>query len=67
LVATQGLAHVMILDQSENWPILIHYNKESNILAGRRTGKKFRLGDKIKSKILNVIPEEGKITLKPLI
>ena len=57
-----GLIHVSDLPGDR-----YYYNKESNILAGRRTGKKFRLGDKIKSKILNVIPEEGKITLKPLI
>ena len=41
------------------------FDKEANILKGKKTGKTFRIGQKIKVQLVNVIPEERKIVLIP--
>jgi ribonuclease R len=41
------------------------YDKDANLLKGKRTGRVYRLGQDIKIKIMNVLPSERKITLIP--
>ena len=41
------------------------FDKEANILKGKRTGRTFRIGQKINVQLANVIPEERKIVLVP--
>ena len=41
------------------------YDKEANLLKGKKTGRSFRLGQNILVTIANVSPEERKITLVP--
>ena len=55
-----GLVHVsdLILDR-------YIFDKEANILKGKRTGRTFRIGQKIRVQLANVIPEERKIVLMP--
>ena len=41
------------------------FDKEANMLRGRRTGKTFRIGQKINVQLVSVIPKERKIVLVP--
>jgi ribonuclease R len=41
------------------------YDREANLLKGKKTGRTYRLGQNIKIKIANVTPQERKITLIP--
>ena len=56
-----GLIHVS--DLGNDRYIL---NNDSNALVGKRTGKTYRIGQKIKVKLENVIPEERKLVLVPV-
>ena len=56
-----GLIHVS--DLGNDRYIL---NKDSNALVGKRTGKTYRIGQNIKVKLVNVIPEERKLVLVPV-
>ena len=72
-----GVAEFGLFCEIENYFIsgLIHvsdlkkdryiFDNQANILKGRRTGKTFRIGQKINAQLINVIPEERKITLVP--
>jgi ribonuclease R len=55
-----GLIHVADLPGDRYF-----YDKEANLLKGKRTGRVYRLGQDIKIKIINVLPSERKITLIP--
>ena len=55
-----GLIHVTDLPGDRYF-----YDREANLLKGKRTGRVFRLGQDIKIKIMNVVPSERKITLIP--
>jgi len=55
-----GLVHVSDLSRDR-----YIFDKEANILKGKKTGKTFRIGQKIKVQLVNVIPEERKIVLVP--
>ena len=55
-----GLVHVSDLSRDR-----YIFDKEANILKGKKTGKTFRIGQKIKVQLVNVIPEERKIVLIP--
>jgi ribonuclease R len=55
-----GLIHVADLPGDRYF-----YDKEANLLKGKRTGRVYRLGQDIKIKIMNVLPSERKITLIP--
>ena len=56
-----GLIHVS--DLGNDRYIL---NNDSNALVGKRTGKTYRIGQNIKVKLINVIPEERKLVLVPV-
>ncbi len=53
-----GLLHVSDLKKDR-----YIFDSQANILKGRNTGKIYRIGQKIKVQIANVIPEERKIIL----
>ena len=53
-----GLIHVTDLPGDRYF-----YDREANILKGKKTGRTYRLGQNIKIKIANVTPHERKITL----
>ena len=53
-----GLLHVSDLKKDR-----YIFDSQANILKGRNTGKTYRIGQKIKVQIANVIPEERKIIL----
>jgi ribonuclease R len=53
-----GLIHVADLPGDRYF-----YDKDANLLKGKRTGRVYRLGQDIKIKIMNVLPSERKITL----
>ena len=55
-----GLIHVAYLPGDRYF-----YDKDANLLKGKRTGRVYRLGQDIKIKIMNVLPSERKITLIP--
>ena len=55
-----GLIHVSDLGKDR-----YIYDGQANILKGRRTGKTFRIGQKINVQLISVVPEERKITLIP--
>ena len=55
-----GLVHVSDLSRDR-----YIFDKEANILKGKRTGRTFRIGQKINVQLANVIPEERKIVLVP--
>jgi len=55
-----GLVHVSDLSRDR-----YIFDREANILKGKKTGKTFRIGQKIKVQLVNVIPEERKIVLIP--
>ena len=55
-----GLIHVADLPGDRYF-----YDKNANLLKGKRTGRVYRLGQEIKIKIVNVLPSERKITLIP--
>ncbi len=55
-----GLIHVTDLPGDRYF-----YDREANILKGKKTGRTYRLGQNIKIKIANVSPHERKITLIP--
>ena len=55
-----GLIHVADLPGDRYF-----YDKDANLLKGKRTGRVYRLGQDIKIKIMNVLPSERKITLVP--
>ena len=55
-----GLIHVSDLSRDR-----YIFDKEANILKGKRTGRTFRIGQKINVQLANVIPEERKIILIP--
>ena len=55
-----GLVHVSDLSRDR-----YIFDKEANILKGKRTGRTFRIGQKIDVQLVNVIPEERKIVLVP--
>ena len=72
-----GVAEFGLFCEIENYFIsgLIHvsdlrkdryiFDSQANILKGRRTGRTFRVGQNIKVQLVNVSPEERKITLIP--
>ena len=55
-----GLIHVADLPRDRYF-----YDRDANLLKGKRTGRVYRLGQDIKIKIMNVLPSERKITLIP--
>jgi ribonuclease R len=55
-----GLIHVADLPGDRYF-----YDRDANLLKGKRTGTVYRLGQDIKIKIMNVLPSERKITLIP--
>ena len=55
-----GLIHVADLPGDRYF-----YDRDANLLKGKRTGRVYRLGQDIKIKIMNVLPSERKITLTP--
>ena len=55
-----GLVHVSDLSRDR-----YIFDKEANILKGKRTGRTFRIGQKIRVQLANVFPEERKIVLIP--
>ena len=55
-----GLIHVSDLRRDR-----YIFDKEANILKGRKTGKTFKIGQKLTVKLANVIPEERKLVLVP--
>jgi ribonuclease R len=55
-----GLVHVSDLSRDR-----YIFDKEANILKGKKTGKTFRIGQKITVQLVNVFPEERKIVLVP--
>ena len=56
-----GLLHVSDLKRDR-----YIFDSQANILKGRKTGKTYRIGQKIRVQLANVIPEERKIILVPL-
>ena len=56
-----GLVHVSDLGRDR-----YIFDKQANILRGKRSGRSFRIGQKIKVRLANVIPEERKIVLVPI-
>ena len=72
-----GIADFGLFCEIENFYIsgLIHvsdlkkdryiFDKQANLLKGKRTGRTFRIGQKIRVKLVNVFPEERKIVLIP--
>ena len=56
-----GLVHVSDLGRDR-----YIFDKQANILRGKRSGRSFRIGQKIKVRLVNVIPEERKIVLVPM-
>jgi len=56
-----GLLHVSDLKKDR-----YIFDSQANILKGRKTGKTYRIGQKIRVQLANVIPEERKIILVPL-
>ena len=55
-----GLLHVSDLRRDR-----YIFDAQANILKGRNTGKSYRIGQKIKVQLANVVPEERKIILIP--
>ena len=55
-----GLIHVSDLKRDR-----YIFDSQANILKGKRTGKTYRIGQKIRAQLINVIPEDRKITLLP--
>ena len=55
-----GLIHVSDLRRDR-----YIFDKEANILKGRKTGKTFKIGQKLTVKLANVIPEQRKLVLVP--
>jgi len=55
-----GLVHVSDLQKDR-----YIYDNQANILKGRRTGKTYRVGQKINVQLVSVVPEERKIALVP--
>ena len=55
-----GLVHVSDLQKDR-----YIYDNQANILKGRRTGKTYRVGQKINVQLVSVMPEERKIALVP--
>ena len=55
-----GLLHVSDLKMDR-----YIFDSQANILKGRKTGKTYRIGQKIRVQLANVIPEERKIILVP--
>ena len=55
-----GLIHVSDLKRDR-----YIFDSQANILKGKRTGKTYRIGQKIRAQLVNVIPEDRKITLLP--
>ena len=55
-----GLLHVSDLSSDRYF-----FDKEANMLRGRRTGKTFRIGQKMNVQLVSVIPKERKIVLVP--
>ena len=55
-----GLVHVSDLKRDR-----YIFDNQANILKGRKTGKTYRIGQKIRVQLANVIPEERKIILVP--
>lgn len=55
-----GLLHVSDLRRDR-----YIFDAQANILKGRNTGKTYRIGQKIKVQLANVVPEERKIILIP--
>ena len=55
-----GLVHVSDLRRDR-----YIFDKEANILKGRKTGKTFKIGQKLTVKLANVIPEQRKLVLVP--
>ena len=55
-----GLIHVTDLPSDRYF-----FDKEANLLKGKKTGRTYRLGQNILVTIANVSPEERKITLVP--
>lgn len=55
-----GLLHVSDLKRDR-----YIFDSQANILKGKKTGKTYRIGQKIKVQLVNVIPEERKIVLIP--
>ena len=55
-----GLIHVTDLPGDRYF-----YDKEANVLRGKKTGRAYRLGQNVLVTIANVLPEERKITLVP--
>ncbi|MAR95939.1 MAG: hypothetical protein CMD46_06300 [Gammaproteobacteria bacterium] len=53
-----GLLHVSDLSHDR-----YYFDKEANMLRGRRTGRTFRIGQKVNVQLANVIPDERKIIL----
>ena len=53
-----GLLHVSDLSHDRYF-----FDKEANILRGKRTGRTFRVGQKVNVQLANVIPDERKIVL----
>ena len=41
------------------------YDNQANILKGKRTGKTYRIGQKINAQLVSIVPEDRKITLVP--
>jgi ribonuclease R len=55
-----GLIHVTDLPGDRYF-----YDKEANVLRGKKTGRAYRLGQNVLVTIANVLPEERKITIVP--
>ena len=55
-----GLLHVSDLKRDR-----YIFDSQANILKGKKTGKTYRIGQKIKVQLVNVIPQERKIILIP--
>ena len=56
-----GLIHVTDLPKDRYF-----FDREANMLKGKKSGRAYRLGQNIIVKIANVLPEERKITLVPI-
>ncbi len=55
-----GLIHVSDLSRDR-----YIYDNQANILKGKRTGKTYRIGQKINAQLVSIVPEDRKITLVP--
>ena len=55
-----GLIHVSDLKRDR-----YIFDSQANILKGSKTGKTYRIGEKIRVQLANVIPEDRKIILVP--